>query len=204
MPDHALRRAALLSAAAAFLVLGLSPSQALSQDGAIPYQSLARENFKGRPDPASPQAALSYVQVTMDIKGSVAQRPDGSYEARITTLTYKSMFNENRSWWKPSKTDDRLLDHEQGHFNLVEIKVRQWNADKRRVMATLTGRGADADQATAALRRAVATHLEGRQNEIVRLGQLYDDETDYSRDAKKQREWSRRIRRTLSTGQPLW
>jgi hypothetical protein len=183
--------------------LFLGPFPGMSQDHTITHQQLTLENFKGTPDPRTPVAAFSAVHVKLSVGAEVTQLANGTYVARISELRYRTLFDEKLSWWDDEPNNSHLLKHEQGHFDLVELKARELNANKNMVIAEMKGRGDTPEGAMADLQQRLNAHIANIRSEIDEQGKIYDYETDYHRNKHQQRVWNRRINRALLRGRPL-
>lgn len=183
--------------------LFLAPLPGMSQSHTIAHQQLTRENFKGIPDPRIPVAAFSAVHVKLSVGAEVTQLAKGTYVARISDIQYKALFDENLSWWNDEPNNRLLLKHEQGHFDLVELRARELNANKNIVIDEIMGRGDTPEEAMTDLQQRINAHLSKIHSEINEQGKIYDNETDYHRNKHQQRVWNRKIDKALLKNRPL-
>jgi hypothetical protein len=102
----------------------------------------------------------------------------------IFSYTIECRFDKNRSWGLVK--NDWILKHEQGHFDIAEIFARKL---KRSVESYRFNRN------------TFQKDLDIIYDEIVKakekFQQMYDDETNYSRDKEKQEEWLKKIESEL-------
>ena len=106
-------------------------------------------------------------------------------KAKIFTIT---SFTTNLSWVRPDQMDRLdLLEHEQGHFDLCEVygrKLRKTLEEKK-----LTAFNLNTD-ANIIFKNISASYLERQE--------LYESETQYGTDRKKQIEWTKLIASELN------
>lgn len=138
---------------------------------------LSWDDFKGKPDPKNNKTALT----TAGLSIKTNQTTPNQIEVQI-----ESRFQPNLSWSK-DKENDYLLMHEQKHFDLVEVYARTarktLNENKK--------------QAKAKLVKYLETVFENTQKELKNRQELYDKETDHSRDSLQQVKWNKQINKEL-------
>ncbi len=93
-------------------------------------------------------------------------------------------FEKNKSWGLLK--NDWVLQHEQGHFDIAEIFARKLNKQTTEYQFNKTSFQNDID----AIYKAIVAEKEKFQ-------QLYDEETDHSRNKSKQEEWLKKIENEL-------
>jgi hypothetical protein len=136
---------------------------------------LAWSDYKGDPDPNSGAAATttSYLGIEYNFKNN--------------KITYKIVcrFSKNKSWGLYKTA--HILGHEQGHFDITEIFARKLNKE------------------TSEYKFNTSTYQHDLQkiyDDIVKqkeqLQNLYDRETDFSRNSEKQAEWLIKIKEMLA------
>jgi len=125
------------------------------------------EDFQGIPDSTSTFGALSFLGTYYN---SFYQ--NGQLITKVFTY-----FNKKKSWSR-QKDDTTFIHHEQGHFDISELYARLF----RKSIATHRFTNEQVDSTFRAL------SLEKRK-----FQELYDIETDLSRNRKKQFFWSRKI-----------
>ncbi len=171
----------------------------------IPYQQLAAPNpetgdrghFKGEPNPESLFSAETFAGVKFEYKYS-NQSKSGVYYARLTELKYSSFVDENRSWWTKRIADHELLKHEQGHFDIAELRARELNRNNAPLIAKLIGRALTADEAQAELVRKLTEHMTQENKTLTEGEQVrYDDETQHGRNRERQLKWEEELARRL-------
>lgn len=194
-----MKRTALVSLIGLCCLALLAPPRAAAQDGLIPYRQLTRANFKGSPAPFSSLQAYTEAGIMWDWRFTTTVRDDGRYECTLSEIRYEAYFDENGSWWKGDGEDANILRHEQGHLDIVELFTRELNADREEIVGRLSGAGDTLEEARSDLKRKLARyHQKHVEEEIERRTELYDDETDKSRNRAKQEEWNRKLNKALA------
>jgi hypothetical protein len=150
-----------------------------SNNNLIPW-STARKltwiDFKGDPDPHSPNAALTSSNINIEF----------GYNNTGFQYSIRCVFDKTRSWVRIPT--DEVLAHEQGHFDIAEIYARRLNK-------ALTGYRFNAQTVSKDVNDAYGNMMkEHRQTQIQ-----YDQETDYSRNRPKQAEWLKKIAADLKS-----
>jgi hypothetical protein len=136
---------------------------------------LSWADFKGTPDPKSPNAALTSSKISF----TYSQSGGINFNYRI-----RCEFDRNASWGRV-KTPV-ILAHEQGHFDITEIHARKLNrALKQYVLREST------------LAKDVSAIYQKVMEEQNALQGEYDSETNFSRQPEKQAQWLEKIRKEL-------
>jgi hypothetical protein len=141
-------------------------------------QLLTWDNFKGKPIKSSPHDA--FTDSGIDFKYSYS----GSDHTLVFDL--KSNFIKSKSSVKPDKKKDVLLKHEQGHFDISEIFTRKLHKniiEEKYKEKTLEKK----------LQELFNKYL----TELGKYQDLYDKETDHSKNEKNQIEWNEKIAKEL-------
>ena len=135
---------------------------------------LAWNDYLGRPDTMSQASAL-----TVYLLGVEHGCSGGVFSFRVAV-----MFQPQRSWTKSATP--RLLDHEQGHFDLGEVQARRL----RRALGSLKEA---CDLPAAELNDLTSKHV----IEDSERQQRYDQETIYGLNGGRQGLWEADIRTQL-------
>ena len=149
----------------------------------IPWErhpSLTWDDFKGRPGTAREPSAVT----DTGFRTQLICR-DG-----LLDLEGGAEFYPNTSWVKPDHKLDRLLTHEQGHFDITELFTRRM---KKAIRDARIG-CEDESKADAAGRRI----LSALDEEWVKTEKAYDHDTKDGTDAVSQNQASARIARDLA------
>ncbi len=133
-------------------------------------RKLTWRDFTGRPDPNSPNAALTNSSINIEY----------GYDKNGLKHTIKCRFNKSKSWVRVK--NDYILNHEQRHFDIAEVHARALYKEMQAYR--FNSRTVDAD-IHAIYGRVVQAHVETQQQ--------YDLQTRHSLDSLQQGEWNHRI-----------
>src|SRR5262249_7873968 len=108
-------------------------------------------------------------------------------------------FDRAKSWRRSdvSRHDVELLEHEQGHLDINELKVRQLQALGLADMPT--GKGSTAKAALNDLNARLTAFQREQTRDMDRIQKRYDAETQYGTFQDQQRSWNVRLRHALRT-----
>jgi|694.fasta_scaffold02623_5 hypothetical protein len=138
---------------------------------------LTWDDFTAKPDPKNNKTALTTAGLSIKTE---------QVNAHTIEVIIESRFQPSLSWSK-DKNNDYLLEHEQKHFDLVEVYART-------ARKTLQENN---KQAKAKLLKYLEQVFADTQEKLFQRQALYDKETDHSRDSLQQVEWNRKINREL-------
>ncbi|MEM7380630.1 MAG: DUF922 domain-containing protein [Bacteroidota bacterium] len=141
---------------------------------------LSWSDFKGKV-PDSPRAAATTAS-GISYEFSTVSNKKGKYELDYTVSTF---FYPNKSWYQPKLCDEVILGHEQLHFDISELFARKM----RRLM--------DEASFTENVKNEVKAIYRKINEELAAFQQMYDRETNFSRDREKQAEWNEKIAKAL-------
>jgi len=143
------------------------------------HRKISWQDFRGKPFKTAWAAATTASGIGYSYTGE--ERADG-YELHFKVGAY---FYPNKSWYQPKLCNERVLEHEQLHFDISELCARKL---RRELETTRFSKNAKAE-IEAIYNRVLL--------ELSKLQSRYDHETNYSRDSKRQAFWSQKIRRAL-------
>ena len=137
-------------------------------------RKLSWEDFKAKPDGSSVNAALTSTNINID------------YSFNIREFKYKlrCQFDPFKSWGRIK--NDYILSHEQAHFDIAEIHARLLNKALKNYR--FNARTASKD---------IGAIYQKLMDEHHSMQDQYDEETNYSRNEEKQKEWKRKIEHAL-------
>ncbi|NND78670.1 MAG: DUF922 domain-containing protein [Maribacter sp.] len=144
-----------------------------------PDYKLTWEDFKGK-SPNNDRAAattasgISYQFSTSALNGEI----ELDYEVN-------TFFYPQKSWYQPSLCDSLILSHEQLHFDISELYARKMRS---RLASTSFTQNVKAE--VKEIYKEVLQELQEFQN-------LYDDQTNFSRDVDQQLMWNKKVREAL-------
>lgn len=141
-----------------------------------PSRKLSWDDFKSTPDPTSPNAALTNTAINVEF----------GYNKSGLTFSIKCSFDKTLSWVRVK--NDAVLAHEQGHFDIAEIYARKLNKALKAYQFNAKTAGNDVNKI---YNDIMAAHHDAQD--------VYDHETDYSRNKEKQEEWLKKIAADLKS-----
>jgi len=137
---------------------------------------LVWSDFHGSPIHDSDAVATTASGITFSYSIKKTSKRVVSFQTQIFAHFYPE-----KSWFKPSLADKYILAHEQYHFNITEVFARKFRQRVAQVEVTQS-LGTDLDQ----------IHEEINK-ELSDFQELYDKETNYSRNFEEQVIWQNRI-----------
>lgn len=144
-----------------------------------PGYTLKWEDFQGTADTASDYKALSNLDLGFNL----------SYCESFFSYRVVCSFDKKRSWFHVK--DSTLLMHEQGHFDIAEIFARKL----RRLFTNYEFNFATVQNDFNEMYNRV-------MDERREMDELYDKETDFSRNKKLQLSWNEKIKTELKELSP--
>ncbi len=141
---------------------------------------LTWDNFKDQPDPNSDVVAITASGLTFQY--TIQKEND---EIIGFTTEVKTSFYPEKSWVKPESTNPHILSHEQLHFDITALHARKFKQQlsKLKVSKNLV-------EILDSIHYQIQADLKMMQN-------LYDTETDFSRNIKVQAHWEQRVQEEL-------
>jgi hypothetical protein len=155
----------------ALLFIGIT-ANSFAQD-TITWRSdykLKWDDFKGKPDSSSQFGAISYCTIKY-----LLSTVNNSYSYKVFCF-----FNKSISWTKGF--DSIGLKHEQGHFDIAELFARRLKKKFREYKANI-----------ATIKQDFKILFEENNKERDKMDNLYDKETNFSRNKPKQAYWNKKI-----------
>ncbi|MBO0592297.1 DUF922 domain-containing protein [Cellulophaga sp. E16_2] len=164
-----------------FFVLFILPLSAQEEEIILwdANTKLSWADFKGEPTNTR-AAAVTASGLTYSF--STLRKNDAVVEVNFEV---KSHFYPNESWYRPEVCDTVILKHEQLHFDITELYARKFL--ERLNKATFTNK---AKAEVKAIYNQINTELNEYQN-------LYDAETNFSRNREQQVIWEIRLNKLL-------
>lgn len=144
-------------------------------------KALSWNDFKGEPKTNVHHQAASNMGVAMDYSWK--------WKNEQLNLKYKvkTVFNQNYSWVKSGKQSQKLLRHEQIHFDITEImarKLRKFLAENKFKLNAVRSK---IDE---------VIHILQQENRVMQ--ESYDQETNHGNNARKQKEWESHVQNKLT------
>jgi hypothetical protein len=170
---------------------------------------LAPADFKAAvPDPQPVKDGVKLRAMTdVEIHYSTRYRWEGTtlgeVSAWLTRFDCESVLMRDKCWNK-EPDDLRLLDHEQGHFDISEINARKAQQQFKQLIAdkTLIGHGADERSAMANLDKQVHDEMQKLFDREQAEQIEYDSATRHGRDFAAQAKQRAAIDKLLKEAEP--
>lgn len=143
---------------------------------------LGWSDFRGKVPPDANPAATTASGISYKYSANLIH-----HEVQLD-FEVNAYFYPNESWYKPDICDDFILGHEQLHFDISELFARKMRGKLRRTSFS--------DNVKAEIRKIYKDILK----ELKDYQELYDWETDFSRNREKQLEWNKKITEALKKG----
>jgi hypothetical protein len=161
---------------------GGSPSPSDTTGLAWSTRPLAWSDYRGAPDFSTDASATTVCEIAYE----------EACEGDAFSFTVVSMFRRDRSWVRPTLFETparaaRLLDHEQGHFDLSEVLARSL---RQRLTSLTKPCQMKKDDRHNLIRRQV--------RDDAQMQARYDRETNFGRDRFAQAHWSSTTSRSLT------
>ncbi|MBK9285283.1 MAG: DUF922 domain-containing protein [Sphingobacteriaceae bacterium] len=142
----------------------------------VESERLTWNDFQGEPEARFAVASTAY-----DILLNIQQIN------QYTMVRVEAVFFKKKSWKKKKWISTEVLNHEQLHFDIVELYARKL----RKKIAGLKIKKFEQ------LKNTIQQLYEENDEEMDRFQDLYDEETDGSMNGEKQREWELKIAKEL-------
>lgn len=166
------------------LVLGLTFIRSNQDYETILWESgrrLSWDDFRGEVPLNTRAAAITASGITYRFSTS------GAKDAVHVDFKVDTFFYPTKSWYQPALCDSVILSHEQLHFDISELYARKL---KKRL---------DAESYTYGNVKSKVKLIYQQNNEALNDFQnLYDDETNFSRNRETQEEWRLLIEKALA------
>jgi hypothetical protein len=164
-----------------FLCIGILNISAQNKQDLIGWDEkrpLTWKDFKGKPEQDYPFHALTAGSMYYEYE----RMGDTKFKFKL-----KMGFDPKKSWVKANEATDKLLVHEQIHFDIYELYARIM-IKKIEDSKTLSGKNFS-DK----MKKVFNDTFE----ELVKFQRKYDHETDHSKKEDKQKEWNEKIVKML-------
>ncbi|GAB4466174.1 MAG: hypothetical protein OHK0029_37300 [Armatimonadaceae bacterium] len=168
-----------------------------ARNGRVPHKKLTWSDFRVDDD-AEGLSAQTQTFVTYTYTGRAVRRAgETRFTATVAKIRFDGGFDRNNSWRRSEvRADDLLLlEHEQGHLDLNEIKVRQLRAIPLTELPA--GSGATSREALADLEKKLRTWSQWHLDDLEKTQKQYDEETQFGTKREVQRQWTTRLQNTL-------
>lgn len=158
-----------------FFISGAVSAQQVVISGKPGNRPLVWSDFSGKPDASSPFFAMTYW--SLNYSTSNVTIVDGT--VNIGSFNVVLELDPKYSWVKKDKGTDDLLQHEQGHFYLALMCMKELLAKEKEQVFTKNN-----------LNRQVQALFDDVMKKYRDLEEVYDKETDHSKNAEQQKKWN--------------
>ena len=134
---------------------------------------LTWDDFKGKPERRFAAASTSY-----DILKDITKETN-----KTATVEIEAVFFCETSWKKSQWVNEQVLQHEQKHFDIVELYARKL----RKTISETTF------ESFSDLKTNIETLYDANDKAMDAYQDKYDDETDGSMNGEQQRIWMKKI-----------
>jgi hypothetical protein len=144
-------------------------------------RKLSWDDYKEQPDLNTDVAAITASGITFQYS---IQKSDGQIIGFTTQV--KTLFYPENSWCNLEKANTHILSHEQLHFDITE-----WHARKFKQQISALKISENLVKNLDSLYKNINSDLRTMQN-------LYDSETDFSRQTEAQAKWQEQVQIELT------
>jgi hypothetical protein len=166
-------------------------------------ETLVWADFQAPPPDRSNEAAYADARFDMQYDYEFDESKGAAHGYRIDDVQVTVTLDRANMWSVKGDRTAALLEHEQGHYDLVALVGRDlydelmgWNDGKKpkrfRREDELTGAANRASRAA----KALAAHLGGTSTAVG----VYDTKTKHGRDAKVQEQWTKALAAARGNG----
>lgn len=162
------------------------------------WRKVTWDDFKGRGPSLGRATSASGARISLTIKLSrfrvETARQDEEIIATPVGVEAYAIMDKLLSGVESSARNDRVLAHEQLHFDLAEAYARRLDV----AVVAARGRGATEAEASADLDRVLQATFDEYGREVTALQSAYDRESKHGTKKRQQREWAKRITQLLA------
>lgn len=148
----------------------------------IPWSEkrLTWKDFKGEPPASDRVAATTASGISYQFSTS------GTRNTFKVDLEISTHFYPQKSWYKPSLSDEIVLSHEQLHFDISELFARKLRQELSEAHFTPDN-----------VKSKIKTSYNKNNKALNEFQNQYDEDTNFSRNLQKQIIWNKKIEADL-------
>ena len=180
----------------------------------ISYRTLTREDFLATQPPedfgghSKEFGAITCTRLTTNPQTRIVAIPKTNvgdlttYIVHIEDLSFNASMNRSCSWWNngnANESEHHLLQHEQIHFALYEIAARTLNRDIEKMLLVFRPEVNSPEEARIKADEFVRKILQSTLSQLQKRNALFDKDTSFGIDHKRQVRWLKKIREELAT-----
>jgi hypothetical protein len=185
------------------------PPSSFTYDGptsdGISHRSLTRADFQAHKPIAPPargtiiaQTAVACLADTFSIVPVADGGAGAMWRTSFDRLRIRAVMYPKASWWDPKLTSQgdvqRMLEHEQGHFDIAELVARQYNVRFQSIHVIAPS----PHKSKVSARERYNQEAIGMQRLLTEWNAMYDRETKNGSDPREQQRWIARLRKDLA------
>ncbi len=155
---------------------------------------LTRADFAARP-PEARSTTKAFTYTSIDYGYRFRSQPTSlGINLVATELSAHATVRPDQSW-NLMPEDARLLDHEQGHFDITQLHSQRWRRHTQQLInhAAFKAQGATQAAAEAALDARIKKEFQVFYESWQAEQRRYDDETNHGTHRARQAEWRERL-----------
>ncbi len=191
------------------LSAGVARAEPVDRPGDIDWTADSRlrwQDFQGPVDPSSSPERVAMTAASLSWGYTYGlERGNGYCVYRIVNIDIRAIFNRKDSWVRPGHLTDRVLEHEQGHFDithLFKLKLEELASELLSARWPCEGDSVQAasEYTEEAAGRIVSDLGQKIWAEHVAAQRAYDDQTHHGTVPDAQRAWLEAIGRGIDAG----
>ena len=140
-----------------------------------------------------PAGVAEDAQISVELRGGRVRVERENGQFRLGNTTFRMRFDRRRSWVVSGKKTERLLEHEQGHYDLAGLCYRDLVNQLRAVRTN----------SVAELQSEIRRIMEEQDQRSDELSVRYDEDTNHGLSADRQQVWDNSIRDAIRSGRPF-
>ena len=193
----------------ASLGAGVALAEPVERPGDIDWAADARlrwQDFQGPVDPSASSERVAMTAASLSWGYTYGlERGDEYCVYRIVDIDIRAIFNRKDSWAKPGHLTDRVLEHEQGHFDITQLFKLKLEESASELLSERwpcegASIGAASNYAERGAGRIVSALGQKIWREHVAAQEAYDDQTRHGTVPDAQQAWLEAIGRGIDTG----
>ena len=165
----------------------------IDDDAEATWRTLTWDDFRRSLSSWRQEAAGIASQVVIGRFKTQTMAQGSSVLAQLEWIEVFAVMSKLESGFKPGGRKDRLLSHEQVHFDIAEVCARLLRTE----MGDVKGLGADETAAQRALEADLRQRHEHNRLQCAEIQTRYDDQTGHGTKRGAQKTWRNKVARWL-------
>lgn len=192
----------------------ISSAEEYVTENYIRYRVLSRADFQASEPPQKPGGqhyrlnAHTALRMQLDESSRIVVHErggegthKGKYLVQALDVRFEALMIPSKSWWNPVVPQSRfsyVLQHEQIHFALMELKVRELNQVLERDRTDFTVETTDPESVKQKMKERISELMRQANDELLEEHTAFDKATSARFDHMVQNWWYKRISERLS------